>query len=180
MQDRSSWTDRTMPKNLEPFKLSSAGRPRYWALRQRRASTELVVSTVCTITSSGQARGQYQSSVNRTLTFPFVSLQLPFSPMRSFDFWVEFLKPDLQPLVWASHHHAKRSAPACVKRTKNAALVHHEPAFLDGAYSEFRPTCRPEVASKEPRASLTIRQIVRSHSIPRQSNRGASCVTIGN
>src|SRR6516164_6754597 len=31
VQDRSSWTARTVPKNLEPFKLSSAGRPRYWA-----------------------------------------------------------------------------------------------------------------------------------------------------
>src|SRR6516162_8992426 len=30
-QERSSWTARTMPKNLEPFKLSSAGSPRYWA-----------------------------------------------------------------------------------------------------------------------------------------------------
>jgi hypothetical protein len=53
---RSSWTDRTMPKNLDPFKLSSVARPLYWAWRQRRASTELLVSTVCTMTSSGQAR----------------------------------------------------------------------------------------------------------------------------
>jgi hypothetical protein len=56
LEDRSSWTDRTMPKNLEPFKLSSAGRPRYWTLRQRLASAELVVSTDCTTTSSGHAR----------------------------------------------------------------------------------------------------------------------------
>jgi hypothetical protein len=31
LRDRSSWTDRTMPKNLDPFKLSSAARPLYWA-----------------------------------------------------------------------------------------------------------------------------------------------------
>jgi hypothetical protein len=62
--DRTSWTDRTMPKNLEPFKLISAGCPRYWALRQRRASTGLVVSTVCTMTSSGQARTRYQSNLD--------------------------------------------------------------------------------------------------------------------
>jgi len=37
--DGSSRTDRTVPKNLEPFRLSSAGSPRYWAKRQRRAST---------------------------------------------------------------------------------------------------------------------------------------------
>jgi hypothetical protein len=54
--DRSSWTDRTMPKNLDPFKLSSAARPLYWARRQRVASRKLVVSTVCTMTSSGHAR----------------------------------------------------------------------------------------------------------------------------
>src|SRR5882724_7469829 len=45
LRDRSSWTDRTMPKNLDPFKLSSVARPLYWARRQRLASTELVVST---------------------------------------------------------------------------------------------------------------------------------------
>jgi hypothetical protein len=61
--DRSSWTDRTMPKNLDPFKLSSAVRPLYWAQRQRRASTELLVSTLCTMTSSGR-RAQYQSNIN--------------------------------------------------------------------------------------------------------------------
>jgi len=49
--DRSSWTDRTMPKNLEPLRLSPAGCPRYWAKRQRRASTAFVISTVCTMTS---------------------------------------------------------------------------------------------------------------------------------
>jgi len=63
-RDRSSWTDRTMPKNIDPFKLSSAGRPRYWARRQRVASRKLLVSTVCTMTSSGQARAPYQSNVN--------------------------------------------------------------------------------------------------------------------
>jgi len=56
LRDRSSWTDRTMPKNFDPFKVSSAGRPLYWALRQRRASTELLVSTVCMMTSSGHPR----------------------------------------------------------------------------------------------------------------------------
>jgi hypothetical protein len=63
LRDRSSWTDRTMPKNLDPFKLSSAVRPLYWARRQRWASTELLVSTVCTMTSSGRC-AQYQSNVN--------------------------------------------------------------------------------------------------------------------
>jgi hypothetical protein len=62
--DRPSWTDRTMPKNLDPFKLSSAARPLYWARRQRVASRKLLVSTVCTMTSSGQARAQYQSNIN--------------------------------------------------------------------------------------------------------------------
>jgi hypothetical protein len=66
VQDRSSWTARTTPKNLEPFKLSSAGRPRYWALRQRRASTGLVISTVCTMTSSGQAA----HGISQILTYP--------------------------------------------------------------------------------------------------------------
>jgi hypothetical protein len=55
LQDRSSWTDRTMPKTLDPFKLSSTARPLYWARRQRVASRKLFVSTVCTMTSSGQA-----------------------------------------------------------------------------------------------------------------------------
>ena len=55
LQDRSSWTDLTMPKNLEPFKLSPTGRPLYWARRQRVASRKLLVSTVCTMTSFGQA-----------------------------------------------------------------------------------------------------------------------------
>jgi hypothetical protein len=53
--DRSSWTDRTMPKNLDPFKISSAARPLYWARRQRAVSRKLLVSTVCTMTSSGHA-----------------------------------------------------------------------------------------------------------------------------
>jgi hypothetical protein len=56
LRDRSSWTDRTMPKIFDPFKLSSAARPLYWARRQRWASTELLVSTVCMMTSSGQPR----------------------------------------------------------------------------------------------------------------------------
>src|ERR1700730_707196 len=55
LRDGSSATDRTRPKNLDPFKLSSAVRPLYWAHRQRRASGKLLVSTVCTMTSSGQA-----------------------------------------------------------------------------------------------------------------------------
>ena len=53
-----------MPKIFDPFKLSSTARPLYWARRQRRASTELVVSTVCTMTSSGQAA----HSISQTLT----------------------------------------------------------------------------------------------------------------
>jgi len=53
LRDRSSWTDRTMPKNLDPFKLSSATRPLYRARRQRVASRKLLVSTVCKVTSSG-------------------------------------------------------------------------------------------------------------------------------
>src|SRR5258708_17969024 len=64
MLNRSSWADRTMPKNLDPFKIHTAARPQYWARRQRRASTELVVSTVCILTSSGQPRAWYQSNVN--------------------------------------------------------------------------------------------------------------------
>src|SRR4029077_17147569 len=63
MLNRSSWTDRTKPKNLDPFKPNSFARPQYWARRQRRASTELVVSTVCILTSSGQPRARYQSNV---------------------------------------------------------------------------------------------------------------------
>jgi hypothetical protein len=50
-----SRTDRTMPKNLDPFKLSTAARPLYWARRQRVASRKLLISTVCTMTSSGHA-----------------------------------------------------------------------------------------------------------------------------
>ena len=64
MPDRSSWTDRTVPKNLDPFKVNSTARPIYWARRQRVASRKLLVSTVCTMTSSGQARGGYQSNIN--------------------------------------------------------------------------------------------------------------------
>jgi hypothetical protein len=52
LEERSSWTDRTTPKNLEPFKLSSAARPLYWARRQRVASRKLLVSIVCKMTSS--------------------------------------------------------------------------------------------------------------------------------
>src|SRR6266404_4635488 len=68
-RDRSSRTDRTMPKNFDPFKLSSAVRPLYWALRQRRASTELLVSTVCTMTSFGQAAHSISQALTRTLAF---------------------------------------------------------------------------------------------------------------
>jgi hypothetical protein len=65
LRDRSSRTDRTMPKNLDPFKLSSAARPLYWTRRQSVASRRLVVSTVCTMTSSGHARpARYQSNAN--------------------------------------------------------------------------------------------------------------------
>jgi hypothetical protein len=59
LQDRSSWTERTMPKNPEPFKLTCAACPLYWARRQRAASRKLLVSTVCTrtsMTSSDHAR----------------------------------------------------------------------------------------------------------------------------
>jgi hypothetical protein len=69
LRDGSSWTDRTMPKNFDPFKLSSAVRPKYWALRQRRASTELLVSTVCTMTSFGQAAHSISQALTRTLAF---------------------------------------------------------------------------------------------------------------
>ena len=69
MLNRSSWTDRTMPKIFDPFKLSSAVRPQYWARRQRRASTELVVSTVCTMTSSGQAAHSVSQTLTNTLAF---------------------------------------------------------------------------------------------------------------
>ena len=58
-----------MPKNLDPFKLSSAVRPLYWARRQRRASTELVVSTVCTMTSSGQAAHSISQTLTKHLAF---------------------------------------------------------------------------------------------------------------
>ena len=64
LRDRSSWTDRTMPKNLDPFKLSSAARPPYWARRQRVASRKLLVSTVCTMTSSGQAAHSISQNIN--------------------------------------------------------------------------------------------------------------------
>ena len=68
-RDRSSWTDRTTPKNFDPFKLSSAVRPKYWAWRQRRASTELLVSTVCTMTSFGQAAHSISQALTKTLAF---------------------------------------------------------------------------------------------------------------
>jgi hypothetical protein len=68
-QDRSSWTDRTTPKNLEPFTLSSAGRPRYCALRQRLASTELVVSIVCTMTSLVRPAHDISQFLTDSLTF---------------------------------------------------------------------------------------------------------------
>ena len=69
MLDRSSWTDRTMPKIFDPFKLSSTIRPLYWAQRQRRASTELVVSTVCTMTSSGQAAHGISQKLTKHFSF---------------------------------------------------------------------------------------------------------------
>ena len=84
-QDRSSWTARTVPKNLEPFKLSSAGRPRYWTKRQRRASTGLVISTVCTMTSSGQARTRYQSNLN--LPFKVAAKRSPSGYMADCHLW---------------------------------------------------------------------------------------------
>jgi hypothetical protein len=46
--DGSSLTDRTTPKIVDPFKVSAAACPLYWARRQRWASMELLVSTVCT------------------------------------------------------------------------------------------------------------------------------------
>jgi hypothetical protein len=42
---------------------------RYWARRQRRASTELFVSTVCTMTSSGQAAHSISQTLTKTLAF---------------------------------------------------------------------------------------------------------------
>jgi hypothetical protein len=65
-----------MPKILDPFKLSSAVRPQYWARRQRWASTELVISTVCTMTSSGQAAHSISQTLTKTLAFH--SSILPF------------------------------------------------------------------------------------------------------
>jgi hypothetical protein len=59
LRDRSCWTDRTKPKNFDPFKLSSAVRPVYWARRQRRPSTELL----CTMTSSGSAAHSISQTV---------------------------------------------------------------------------------------------------------------------
>jgi len=58
-----------MPKIFDPFKLSSAVRPQYWARRQRWASTELVISTVCTMTSSGQAAHSISQTLTKTLAF---------------------------------------------------------------------------------------------------------------
>jgi hypothetical protein len=74
-----------MPKNLEPFKINSAGRPRYWAPRQRRATAGLVVSTVCTMTSSGQARTRYQSNLNQPFNLPSREIgtvcgRMPYDP----------------------------------------------------------------------------------------------------
>ena len=46
--DRSSLTDRTKPKSFDPLKVSAFGCPLYWARRQRCASMESLVSTVCT------------------------------------------------------------------------------------------------------------------------------------
>ncbi len=70
-----------MPKIFDPFKLSSAVRPLYWAQRQRRASTELVVSTVCTMTSSGQAAHSVSQTLIKHLSLSFVPLQLPAPPV---------------------------------------------------------------------------------------------------
>jgi hypothetical protein len=58
-----------MHKIFDPFKLSSTVRPLYWAQRQRRASTELVISTVCTMTSSGQAAHSISQTLTKTLAF---------------------------------------------------------------------------------------------------------------
>jgi hypothetical protein len=58
-----------MPKIFDPFKLSSTVRPLYWAQRQRRASTELVVSTVCTMTSSGQAAHGISQKLTKHFSF---------------------------------------------------------------------------------------------------------------
>jgi len=79
LRDRSSWTDRTMPKIFDPFKLSSAVRPLYWARRQRWASAELLVSTVCTMTSSGQAAHGIGQTLTKHLAFhsSLFSLRFP-------------------------------------------------------------------------------------------------------
>jgi hypothetical protein len=64
--DRSSLTDRTTPKIVDPLKVSAVGCPLYWARRQRCASTESLVSTVCMGTSADQP-----TNINQTLTKDF-------------------------------------------------------------------------------------------------------------
>ena len=48
LPDRSSFTDRTRPKIVDPLTFSAVGNPLYWARRQRRASLESLISNVCT------------------------------------------------------------------------------------------------------------------------------------
>ena len=48
LPDRSSLTDRTRPKTVDPLSFSAVVSPLYWARRQRWASLESLVSTVCT------------------------------------------------------------------------------------------------------------------------------------
>jgi hypothetical protein len=45
--DLCSLTERTIPVTGNPFSITVAFSPRYWAKRQRRASVGLVISIVC-------------------------------------------------------------------------------------------------------------------------------------
>jgi hypothetical protein len=45
--DLTSITERTIPVTRNPFKITVAFWPRYWAQRQRRASIRSVISKVC-------------------------------------------------------------------------------------------------------------------------------------
>ena len=118
LRDRSSWTDRTMPKNLDPFKLSSAARPLYWARRQRVASRKLLVSIVCTMTSSGQVR----DGISQTLTFSFVPLELAPAPVMSLPRRVEFLW--LMPVDRLQYAHPGEHAALLVRFVMSSPYEH--------------------------------------------------------
>ena len=90
VQDRSSWTARTMPKNLEPFKLSSAGRPRYWAMRQRRASTGVGYFDCLHDDLIWSDRTRYQSNLN--LPFKVAAKRSPSGTMAIVVKWLRSSK----------------------------------------------------------------------------------------